>query len=170
MNITLIGMSGAGKSHIGRQLAEHLDMDFLDLDEVMEREYGMPITEILSRLGDEGFIESESNTAVRETSGKSNLLISTGGSIVYAPRAMEHLATISRIVYLDVPYDIIAARIGESTERLGRIVGLGTQTLRELHDSRIPLYERYAHAVCNPEGMSIEDIVAAVHMNEAAQE
>lgn len=159
MNLTLIGMSGAGKSYIGRKVADALTLTFLDLDEAMELEYGKPLPVILEEKGDEGFIAEESRIAIEQTKGQSNLLISTGGSIVYADDAMQHLRNISHVVYLDVPIEVIERRVGGSSDRLGRIVGLGERSLRELFESRIPLYLKYAHASVHPEVMTLEHIV-----------
>ncbi len=162
MNLSLIGFSGAGKSYIGRKIADALDLEFVDLDEVMEEEHGKPVTDILESLGDDGFVAYESENAIRRTAGKSGLLISTGGSIVYATDAMKHLRDMSTVVYLSVPYEIIEERVGDSADRLGRIVGLGDKTLRELYESREPLYKRYSHEIMYPERMTLEDMLARV--------
>jgi len=162
MNLTLIGMSGAGKSYIGKILAQRLHLAYLDLDDAMEEEFKKSLPEILEDLGDEGFIAAESKTAIERTSGLSNLLISTGGSIIYAPEAMEHLRNISKVVYLNVPYSVIEKRVGGSNQRLGRIVGLGSRDLRELFDSRVPLYEKYAHFSVDPDSMSMEEVIHSI--------
>ena len=56
MHYTLIGMSGAGKSFLGRQLAQKLSYDFFDVDTAMEARYGKTLSNILEELGDEGFL------------------------------------------------------------------------------------------------------------------
>jgi len=160
MNITLIGMSGAGKTYIGKRIARHLDLEFLDIDEAMEAHFGKPISDILEELGDDDFVRAESTVARDETWGRDKLLISTGGSIIYAPDAMQHLSDISTIVYLSVPFEVIRKRVGGSAERLSRIVGIGDKTLHELYDARVPFYEKYAHHSIEPEMLSMEEILA----------
>lgn len=162
MNLTLIGMSGAGKSHIGRKLAERLGLVFLDLDEEMESEHGRHLSEILESLGDERFVAAEAKTAIERTQGNDGQLISTGGSIIYSKDAMAHLDQISHIVYLDVPFETIESRIGGSAERLGRIAGMGSMDLRQLYNSRLPLYRKYAHHTVEPAVYGLEGTLGAI--------
>lgn len=162
MNLVLIGMSGAGKTYLGKILAERLGLTYLDLDEAMEEKAGKPLPDILDALGEELFIAFEGKSAIEATEGVERHLISTGGSIIYDPSAMEHLRNISQVVYLDVPYEAIEARVSGSADRLGRIVGMGEKSLRELYDSRVPLYQQYAHYTIEPEQLGLEGTVAAI--------
>lgn len=164
MNLTLIGMSGAGKSFIGERVAERLGLDFLDVDTAIEEMQGKPLFEILSALGDEEFVRSEAKAAVELIGAKDNLLISTGGSIVYSPDAMAYLRAISKVVYLRVSFPTIEKRVADSADRVSRIVGLGKKTLRELFDERAPLYEKYAHHIIDLEPLDLEQSVQAVAM------
>jgi|SRR3989344_207848 len=162
MNVTLIGMAGAGKSHIGKRLAGYLDLKFLDIDTVMEEERGKPLEEILEEMGDEEFMRAEAHAIISATKGKDGLVFSPGGSAVYEDDAMRHLRDNSTIVYLKVPFEVIQKRIGGTKARMGRLVGLGKKTFRELYDERHPLYERYAHLTIDTEKLSAEGIIAAV--------
>ncbi len=100
MNITLIGMAGAGKSYIGRRLAEKLGLTMLDVDrDLWEVKYGKPIQEILDELGEERYLKEEERLILEGTRGKDNLLISPPGSVVYQPEALRHLKNISSVIY-----------------------------------------------------------------------
>lgn len=159
MNIALIGMSGAGKSYLGKQLAERLGFDYIDLDEEMERMYAKPLPQIIADIGDEEFISAEAGAAISRTQDADRLVVSTGGSIVYAPEAMDHLRRISRVVYLKVDLQTLKARIEPDLDRTSRIVRLRGKTLEELIAERTPLYEQFAHETIDQEGLSVEQVL-----------
>ena len=162
MNLTLIGMAGAGKSHIGERAAKAMSMEYVDLDVQIEILKGHPLAEVLAELGDDTFVAFESEVAISATKSKDNLLISTGGSIVYAPEAMEHLRGISTVLYLDVSFEVIEKRIGNNAERISRIVHLRDKSMRQLYEERTVLYEKYAHQTLHLEHLSVEEAVALV--------
>jgi len=162
MNVTLIGMAGAGKSYIGKHLAERLNYTFLDIDSVLEEMHGKELEKILEELGDEQFIETESKTILAATADKDRHVFSPGGSSIYEPDAMRHLGSVSRIVFLKVPFSVIKKRIGHSPARLGRVVGLGNKSFEELYDDRTALYEKYAHHTVEPEKLSVDETVQAI--------
>jgi shikimate kinase len=140
MHYTLIGMSGAGKSYVGRQLAAKLGYDFFDVDTAMESLYGKRLQEILDELGDGRFLEEQSQLILMKRFDEPHI-IATGGSIVYTPQALVHLKKISKIIFLDVPLEVIQARIEEG----GRgIVGLADKTFDTLYEERFPLYQKWA--------------------------
>ena len=156
MNITLIGMAGSGKSHIGKKLAERLGLEVLDVDrDLWEVEYSKPIQEILDELGEERYVAEEERLIIEGTSGKDGLLISPPGSVIYQDGAMRHLKNISPIIYLRVPFETIESRLKEKPPRA--IIGLGRKSLRELYDERHPLYEKYA------------DFIVDTHPREAGE-
>lgn len=161
MNVVLIGMPGCGKSTVGVILAKALAYDFIDSDLLIQRKAGMPLQQIIDTQGTEAFkaLENEVNASIEcdET------VIATGGSAVYCDDAMEHLSQIGRIVYIRVSYDEIERRISDfSTRGLVRAAG---ESLREMYDERMALYEKYAHATVEWEGQSAEEIVALILKN-----
>lgn len=157
MNVTLIGMPGAGKSFIGRRLAQKLGLDFLDVDRaLLEPTHGKPLQDILDELGEEKFILMEGQAIIVGTLGKRDTVISPGGSVVYRDETMQHLKEISTVIYLKVPYSTLEARVGNVKRG---IVGLGGKTLRQLFDERTPLYEKYADITIETEGRNTEEIV-----------
>lgn len=162
MNVTLIGMAGAGKSYFGKRLARRLRMEFLDIDSVLEEIYGKELEKILEELGDEQFVKVEAGAIMSATKGKDAHVFSPGGSSIYEPDAMEHLKKISSVVFLDVPFSTIESRIGRASARMGRIVGLGTKTFRELYDERRPLYTKYADFVVETEAHDADTIVRMI--------
>ena len=91
-------------------------------------------------------------------------MIATGGSVVYGKKAMEHLCSIGTVLYLKLSYETIADRLGDLNER-GVAVKNG-QTLEELYEERIPLYEKYADVIVDCENQSIREIVEWIYRHE----
>jgi shikimate kinase len=160
MNVTLIGMAGAGKSYIGKKVAHELELDFVDIDQLLETAYGKPIQSILDELGEERYIDVEAEMLVAGTSGRVNMLIAPGGSIIYRAPTMRHVKDISKVIYLKVPFEVIEARLANVPPRA--VIGLGRKTLRELYDERHPLYEENADLILESGGLSSDELVKAV--------
>lgn len=160
MNLTFIGMAGAGKSYIGKQVAEKLNFDFYDNDVALLKICAKPIQESLDGLGEEYFLDMEARTLIEGTQGRDKLVISPGGSVIYRDSAMDHLKNISKVVYLKVPFETVERRLRDLAPRA--IIGLGRKSLRELYDERQPLYEKNADLILETEKMSSERIVRAI--------
>ncbi|MFG6333059.1 MAG: shikimate kinase [Lachnospiraceae bacterium] len=157
-NITLIGMPGAGKSTVGVVLAKVLGYRFVDSDLLIQEQTGKLLHELITELGDEGFLELENRVNAGLAADRS--VIATGGSAVYGEEAMEHLREISTVVYLRLSCGSLKERLGDLHER-GVVLKPG-QTLEDLMAARTPLYERYAHVTIDGEHMDIREIVKAV--------
>lgn len=158
MNITLIGMPGSGKTSVGKELAGILDYELIDPDRLMEKIYACPLQAVLDKMGERRFLEKEEQTVVSATKGKNSLVISTGGSIVYCPKAMEHLRDISTIFYLRSSLAVIERRIGNG---LRGIVGLQDKTIACLYSERAPLYERWSEVVIDAD-YDAKSVAAAI--------
>jgi shikimate kinase len=90
MNLTLIGMPGAGKSSVGKELAHQLDFRFIDTDDLIRQQTRLELGEALERFGDEMFIHIEGQI-ILQLGEIDHCIISTGGSVVYSERAMDFL-------------------------------------------------------------------------------
>ena len=157
-NITLIGMPGAGKSTVGIVLAKVLGFDFIDSDLLIQKAEGKLLWEIMRDSGIDGFNEIEER--INSEIEADNSIISTGGSVIYGPKAMEHLREISTVIYLKVNCSTLKRRLGDLTQR-GVVLKPG-QTLSDLFEERTPLYEQYAHITVNVSNRSVQQSVAAV--------
>ena len=157
-NIILIGMPGAGKSTLGVVLAKVLGYDFMDSDLLIQSVRKKRLPEIIDEEGIEGFIaiENEINAGIHTE----KTVIATGGSVVYGKEAMDHLSSIGKVVYLSLPYEELAARLGSLKNR-GVVLGPG-ESLEDLYMHRKPLYEQYADIIVDETGKSLEDSLAAV--------
>ena len=157
-NLILIGMPGAGKSTVGVVLAKRLGFRFLDSDLVIQEHYGKLLPQLIQEHGMEGFwdLEDEINASLK----CSDTVIATGGSAVYGKNAMKHFARTGTIVYLKLSYDEIAERLGDLTQR-GVTIREG-QSLRELYEERVPLYERHAKMTVECDGKALREIVVEI--------
>ncbi len=151
-------MPGAGKSTVGVVLAKKLGYVFMDSDLVIQSQEGKLLHEIISEKGVEGFwkVEEQVNAAI----DTDRTVIATGGSVVYGPRAMEHLHDIGTVVYLKLSLKAIADRLGDLNER-GVTLKEG-QDLQGLYEERVPLYEKYADVTIDCENLQIREVVDAV--------
>ena len=141
VSITLIGMAGAGKSVIGRRLAEVLRYPFIDVDEQIEQRFGQKLQEIVDRLGEERFLHVEEQ-AILALGPLHQTVISPGGSAVYSKKGMAFLKKHSVVVFLDAPFELIAKQISNLDSR--GIVWQKKSSLKLLFQGRKPLYEKYA--------------------------
>ncbi len=157
-NLVLIGMPGCGKSTVGVVLAKALGYRFVDSDLVIQEREGRRLCEILEAEGPDGFnqIEEEVNASLTVT----RTVIATGGSVIYGPAAMRHLCEIGEVIYLRLPLWEISERLGDLT---GRGVSLRKgQTLRDLYEERVPLYEKYADFTVDASRCSIRTVVSRI--------
>lgn len=157
-NIVMIGMPGSGKSTLGLALAEQIGYTFVDVDRVIEAETGKLLKEIIAEQGDDGFlkVEEEINASLRAE----RTVFAPGGSVIYGPKAMEHLKEIATIVYLKVPFEELEKRLGNLQER-GVVLKDG-MTLRDLYNERLPYYDRYAEVIMDETGKDFEQTVKAL--------
>ena len=155
-NIVLIGMPGCGKSTVGVVLAKALSMEFVDSDIVIQRTMGKRLSEIIDECGTEGFREIENR--VNADLDVHHTVIATGGSVIYGPEAMAHLRDIGLVVYLRLSYPAIEERLGDLHAR--GVTFKPGQTLLDLYNERIPLYEKYAHVTIECDGYRLREVVS----------
>ena len=157
-NITLIGMPGVGKSTLGVVLAKVLGYQFLDADLLIQKQENRRLYQIIEEEGAEGFMAVENR--VNASIEAENTVIATGGSVVYCEEAMEHLKSIGTVVYLKLSLQPLSRRLGNLKGR-GVLLKDG-QTLKDLYEERVPLYEKYADIVVDEEGKDLEASLQAV--------
>ncbi len=157
-NIVLIGMPGAGKSTVGVVVAKRLGYRFVDSDLVIQERYGRLLHELIEEHGVEGFWQIEND--VNASLDMEKAVIATGGSAVYGAEAMKHLQSIGRVVYLKLSYEEIAERLGDLNAR-GVTMHPG-QSLKDLYEERVPLYEKYADIVVDCSGKALREIAEEV--------
>lgn len=156
-NLILIGMPGAGKSVVGKRVAERLGYPFLDLDDVIQTTEQRTLRELIETHGFDEFLEIEARYA-RELDCRRSV-IATGGSVVYRPDAMEALKALGTVIYLSVPLAVLKKRLADLRQR-GVVIAKG-RTIRDLFHERTPLYEQYADVTVKTTGSMTVDNVAS---------
>ena len=152
-NIVLIGMPGVGKSTIGVILAKELGYQFVDADLLIQKQEKRLLKEIISEEGIEGFIAIENQ--VNASIEANRTVIATGGSVVYGREAMEHLGEIATVIYLKLSYKALRKRLGNLKNR-------GGQTLKDLYEERVVLYEKYADITIDEENKNLEETLQSI--------
>ena len=154
MNIALIGMPGAGKTTIGKILADKLKFEFYDNDEEIEKYANKNIKQIFQEDGEERFRQIESER-IKELSKKDLSVISLGGGVVLKKENIDNLKSNSKIIFINRPIENIINDI-EIDER--PLLKNGKEKIYSLYNNRIELYKKYADIeIMNNRG--IEEVV-----------
>jgi shikimate kinase len=153
-NIFLIGPMGAGKSTIGREIADRLHLEFFDSDQEIERRTGADIAWVFDLEGEEGFRRRE-ETVIEDLSEKQGIVLATGGGSVISTNVRNHLSARGIVVYLETTIDKQVAR----TQRDRRRPLLQTSeeprtVLENLAVERNPLYEEIADIIVQTDDQS----------------
>lgn len=110
MRIFLIGYMGSGKTTIGRQVAEQLNMSFADMDDLIERKTGKSVPKIFSELGEEKFRELE-RECLMEMADYKQVIISTGGGAPCFFDNMQMMNSLGETIYINLTPAELAARL-----------------------------------------------------------
>ena len=161
-NIALIGFMGAGKTAVGKALAEKLNKKFVEMDSLIEQKAGKSIPEIFQHDGETAFRELEIEVA-KEVSGGENLVIACGGGVVLNKINIDRLKEESIIVYLTVSPRAVLKRISNDAEVRPLLkVENPSSTIKELLRFRKPFYERAADIKVNTSNLDINSVVEQI--------
>ena len=145
MRIILIGLPGSGKTSLGKQLANRMNLPFLDLDEELEREYGKSIPEMFREEGEDVFRLMEQACLQRTLAKGIDMVLATGGGTPCFFDNLIWLKEAGTLVFLNPPIEVIAERrlgIEENTRPLLSGEGNLSDKLRALYEARIPFYQK----------------------------
>jgi shikimate kinase len=143
-NIYLVGPMGAGKTTVGRHLAELLGREFIDSDHEIERKTGATIPWIFEKEGESGFRARETNV-LNDLTARSALVLATGGGAVTQSENRKFLKQRGIVVYLYTPVELQLQRTHRDKNRPLLQVENPEKKLRDLLTVRDPLYREVAH-------------------------
>ena len=158
--VVLVGLMGAGKTRVGRRLAERLGLSFLDTDLEIEADTGKTIAELFAHIGEPAFREGERRMLTR-LMGKTNAIIATGGGAFMDPRTRAAIHENALSVWLRADLDTLVARTSRSNKR-PLLQGVDKAAkLAELMAQRYPVYAEADLTVDSLHG-PVEQTVEAV--------
>jgi shikimate kinase/3-dehydroquinate synthase len=163
--LAIIGFMGAGKSTLGREAADRIGHSFVDIDELVEAEYGGTVAELFARDGEERFRDVEEEWACSMLETRPGGVIALGGGAVESERTQERLRELATTVWLDVPVDEAWRRAQGTSRPLAQDEG----EFRARYERRRPLYEAAADFVAR----DVDDLVLAaggIHVELGALE
>jgi shikimate kinase len=152
-NIFLVGPMGAGKSTIGRHLADELHLDFYDSDQEIEKRTGADIAWIFDLEGEDGFRKREEDI-INDLTDKQGIVLAPGGGSIVSKNVRNRLSARGIVVYLQTTIDKQVARTQRDKRRPLLQNNDPEQVLRDLADERNPLYTEVADYVVETDDQS----------------
>ena len=137
--IVLTGMMGAGKTVMGRRLAAHLGLDFVDSDNEIEAAAGMAISDIFARHG-EPFFRDRENRVVERLIGGGPRVVATGGGAFIHPATRTAIKARSVSVWIKADFDVLMRRVRKRANRPLLWTPDPEGTLKRLMAERYPVY------------------------------
>lgn len=157
-NLTLIGMPGAGKSTIGIILAKNLGLGFIDTDVSIQINQQKSLQQIIDESDHLNLRAIEEKEILKIN--VQNHVIATGGSVAYSDKAMSHLLSISKVIFLELDFEKITKRIHNFDTR--GIAKEKNQTFKELFEERQILYKKYAEVNINCNELDQEELAVQI--------
>ncbi len=154
MKIYLCGFMGCGKSRIGRELAKKTGMRFADLDEYIVEHEKMPIPEIFECFGEPHFRELEAKY-IREM--PDNSVVALGGGAIINENTAKTAKQTGKVVFLDADFETCYGRIKNDSNR-PLAYNNPKEKVRELFDTRRPIYTERADIITDADGTPIQII------------
>ncbi|MGI9333478.1 MAG: shikimate kinase AroK [Gammaproteobacteria bacterium] len=160
-NIFLVGLMGAGKSTVGRQLAKALQKDFVDCDKALEERTGASISLIFDIEGEAGFRQRERDMLF-ELTERDDTVLATGGGVILLEDNRARLRSRGLVVYLNAPIELLVERTSrdrgrpllQDTDARGRL-----ETLLEQRD---PLYRQVADITVKTDRRTARHVVRQI--------
>jgi shikimate kinase len=160
-NIFLVGPMGAGKSAVGRKLAEELGCTYVDSDEVIEHRTGVDIAYIFEKEGEAGFRARE-RQVIDELTQMPDVVLATGGGAVQDPANRERLRSRGTVVYLHASVEQQLRRTRRGRERPMLRGGDPRQILETLMATRDPQFREIADLVIETDGRRVTAVTREI--------
>ncbi|HEX9464403.1 MAG TPA: shikimate kinase [Alphaproteobacteria bacterium] len=170
-SIVLVGLMGAGKSSIGRRLAQRLDLPFLDADKEIEAAAGCTIEEIFERFGEAAFRDGERRVILRLLDGSPHVL-ATGGGAFMDPLIRDRVRSVAISVWLHADIELLLKRVSRRNNRPLLKGGNPREVLERLIGERHPVYteaDLRVESVDGPPEQTVQRVIDELHRFAAAR-
>lgn len=157
-NIFLVGMMGAGKTTVGKLLAQQLGKAFIDSDDEIQRRTGVTITHIFDVEGEAGFRQREMNV-IQDLVRLDNIVLATGGGVILSEQNRDTLHRNGVVVYLKSAVHDLWQRTRHDRSRPLLQTDDPRNRLKELYEQRDPLYTQVADLVMPTGKQSVHSLV-----------
>lgn len=160
-NIILVGLMGAGKSTIGRNLARQLGKEFYDSDRVIEQRTGVDIATIFEIEGEQGFRDREEQV-ISDLCRMDNIVLATGGGSILREVNRNNMKKYGHVIYLCTTAEMLYSRIRYDKSRPLMQTKSPLDTLKKLLKDREPFYMEVADTVITTGKQKATSIVKRV--------
>ena len=164
MQVFLIGYRATGKSSVGRELAQGLDLPFYDTDELIVSRIGRTIKAFVAEKGWEAFRQEEKQV-IREIASSENVVVALGGGAILNPENRERIRK-GWVVWLTAGRETILKRMSADPLNKENRPSLseknGGEEIQEILDERIPLYRQISDLQVDTEGKTIEAVTVEI--------
>ena len=165
MNIILIGYRAAGKSTVGKTLAERLDKKFVDTDEVLKERHGVSITDMVKAHG-WSYFRAHEKRLIEDVSREDHLVIAPGGGVVLDEENVMALKKNGFLIWLKAELEVLTRRMDQDPQTVTNrppLTGKGAlEELRDVMAYRIPYYEKAMDTKIDTSTMGVQAVVEAV--------
>lgn len=150
-NIIIVGITGVGKTTIGKHLAEKLKKEFIDLDKFIEISCGVDIPTIFELEGEDGFRERETEALLQVIANYDNYVLSLGGGCVIRSENRQAITKVPGLVLqLTADLDVIVKRLSKSPNKRPLLANQDLhKKINDLYQSRKELYEAVSDITIN---------------------
>ena len=162
--VALVGLMGAGKSAIGRRLAQRLGLPFVDADDEIERAAGCSISEFFERFGEQEFRNGERRVIARLLDGPPHVL-STGGGAYIDAETRKLMREKALTIWLRADLDVLFDRVKKRAHRPLLRQGDPREILKGLMDQRYPIYaeaDLVVESTAQPADRTTEQVIDAL--------
>jgi shikimate kinase len=141
-SIIFIGFMGVGKTRIGQLVAKKLNRKFIDIDEEIENEYNLPVTEIFNQIGEKTFRKRE-KSLITSLSEKRHQIISVGGGAFLQEDIRKVCMSSCIVIFLDISLEFWKDRISLIIESRPVLQGKSIEEMKELFNKRQEIYSNH---------------------------
>jgi shikimate kinase len=159
-NIFLTGFMGAGKSSVGRRLAQRLGYHFADLDQLIIAREGQTISDIFASQGEAYFRDCEA-AVLAEQAATTHTVFATGGGIIGRAENRAMMKKLGMVIYLRASWPTLERRLARGRGRPLADPQQGWERIRQLWESRLPWYED-ADVVIDTDLLKVHDVVREI--------